>query len=46
MSISVDMLSSNRDKIAAIKELNAMCGFNVQKVQLSSNDLVVEIDGK
>lgn len=44
-SISVDILSSNKDKIAAIKELNAMCGFNTQKIEVSKvKEVVVEIE--
>ena len=44
-SISVDMLSSNRDKISAIKELNQMMGFNTQKIEISKvKEVVVEIE--
>lgn len=44
-AISVDLLSSNRDKVAAVKELNAMCGFNTQKVEVSAQkELVIEIE--
>lgn len=44
-AISVDMLSSNKDKVAAVKVLNEMCGFNTQKVELTTQkELVIQIE--
>ena len=47
-AISVSNKAKESDKIAAVKELNNMCGFNAaNKIQLSQEkELVIEIDTK
>lgn len=43
--IASNVNSPNRDKIAAIKELNAMCGYGAQTLKVESeNTITIEIE--
>lgn len=43
--ISTNPKLSNKDRIAAIKELNSMCGYNQSNLNVSATaDIVIEIE--
>lgn len=48
LEIASGLKVTNKDKIAAIKELNSMCGYNIQNINIDTNTITIEFedDGK
>ena len=44
LEIATGLTANNRDKVAAIKELNSMCGFNIQNINVESNTITIELE--
>ena len=44
LEIATSLGANNRDKVAAIKELNSMCGFNIQNINVDTNTITIELE--